>query len=160
MLDVEGVTAVLSSAATTPVEPLTDEELSARVTALESARPLLDAACAHAAAELDARNVPDEVHGQRTGAWIATETRTPHGNAKRRVHVARRLRDEFPELDAALSEGRVSWWHCDTFCRAANPRIAHAMALLLPELIRMAEWAPFGPWCRELRPTVGRRGGP
>ena len=57
-----------------------------------------DAARAHAMAELDARSVTDTEFGLRTGGFIAYRTHTPTKTAKRRVHVSRRLRDEFPAL--------------------------------------------------------------
>lgn len=140
----------LADAARDDVGVLSDDDLLGRVLELERVSVILDAARAHALAELDARNVCDEHLGLRTGAWVANSTRTPHPKAKRRVGVARRVRDEFPLLDAALVAGRVTWFHCEAVCDAANPRIAAMLAALLPELIDLAETMGFGPWHREL----------
>jgi hypothetical protein len=139
-----------------PVRRLSDEDLCARVLRLESIAGRLDAARARAQAELHQRNVTDSDEGMRTGAWIARETRTPPVAARRRVGVSVRLVDEFPALFDALVGGRVSWWHVDAFCRAANERIAHLLAVLIPQLVDLAETMPFGPWCRELRRVAAR----
>jgi len=135
---------------------LGDAALRSFVVGLEKVSSRLDAARAMAVAELDERGQTDEWDGLRTGEWVARETRTPVGQAKRRVTVSRRLVDEFPGLLHAIADGHLSWFHADAFCRAANPRIAGLMALLVGEFVALARGMPFGPWCRELQRAVAR----
>src|SRR5690349_14202010 len=73
---------------------LEDAALRSFVVSLEVESSRMDAARAMAIAQLDQRAHTDEWDGMRTGAWIARETRTPVGAAKRRVTVSRRLVDE------------------------------------------------------------------
>jgi len=127
------------------------DELTAVVLGLELVQSRLDAARAHATAELDDRSVTETDWGLRTGGFIAHKTHTPTRAAKRRVHVSRRLRDEFPVLDQALADGRVSWAHVDMFCHQANPRITDLLTFLIPDLINLAADIPFLGWATELR---------
>src|SRR5215218_9490977 len=136
--------------------PLSDEQVARRALVLEQAQCALDAARASTHGLLDARGHTDEWDGMRTGEWLARETHTPVGQAKRRVTVSRRLIDEYPALLAAIADGRISWFHADAFCRAATPRIAELMALLVPEFVALARGMRFEPWCKELCRAAAR----
>ena len=154
---VDEVDTIVSAAAhASDLSTLDDDELTAVVLGFETAQAKFDAARAHALAEFDARSVTDTEWGLRTGGFIASRTHTPTRSAKRRVHVARRLRDEFPLLDQALADGKLRWEHIDMFCHHANPRVAEMLGFLLPELIELAADLPFSGWASELRRIVER----
>lgn len=89
--------------------------------------------------------------GHRVPQWLAAATRVSGAAARRRVRAADRLVAEFPDLLDALDAELVGWNHVEAFCRAANPRIAGALAELLPQLIDLAQAASFDRWCAELR---------
>src|SRR6478735_1755497 len=120
------------------VRGLEDAALRSFVVGVERLSARMDAVRGRSIAELDERGHTDEWDGLRTGEWIARETHTPTGVAKRRVTVSRRLADEFPVLLRAIADGHLTWFHADAFCQAANPRIAELMAILVPEFVDLA----------------------
>src|ERR1700710_1040475 len=113
-------TIVSAVAHATDLSELDDDTLTSVTLGLETVQSKLDAASANTTAELDARSVTDTDWGLRTGGFIASRPHTPTQTAKRRVHVARRLRDEFPVLRDALADGLLTWAHADLFCHQAN----------------------------------------
>lgn len=89
--------------------------------------------------------------GHRVPQWLAAATQLSRGAAAKRVRVAERLHGHFPDLLAALNDGRLGWNHAEVFVRAANPRIRASMAELIPHLIDLAAVASFDRWCQEVR---------
>ncbi len=133
-----------------------DDTLLALAGSLERSRRVLEATSLHVLAELEARGLTDERVGLRTGQWLAHETREPIGRARQRVEFAGRLRTEFPAIDRALSEGRISWAHVRVLCNTAVPRIAKQFTAHLPRLIGLAEELAFSPWQQEVRRVAAR----
>ena len=128
----------------------TDDQLLAVATTIESARRHLDAAALHALAELDVRGVTDAQEGLVTGSWLANEAQLPTGTSKARVKLALKLRVSLPEVDQALSAGRISVEHARALADAANPRILDDFALLVGNLIDAAGRLGFDRWKREV----------
>ena len=116
---------------------------------VERARQLLDATCAHALAELDDRDGLDKAMGISTSRWLAREAGLPSGVARQRLAVARKLRDQLPEVDEALVDGRISWDHARVIADAVNERNIGLMKPLLGEVIESAESTLFGRWRRD-----------
>jgi hypothetical protein len=131
------------------VRSMSDDELLTGIGAIERTRRQLDAAEAHALAELQTRGVTDDRRGLRTGQWVALETHDPIPRAVRRVSLSVRLRDEFPIIDQALVDGRICWVHAQVLVGACNERIIKNYTLKLPRLIGLVEEQAFTPWQRE-----------
>lgn len=116
---------------------------------LERTRQLLDATSAHALAELDGRDGIDKAMGISTSRWLAREAGLPAGVARQRLAVARTLRDQLPEVDDALVEGRISWDHARVIAEAVNDRNIELMKPLIGDVIDSAEHTTFGRWRRD-----------
>ena len=140
----------LTGAAARDLSTASDDELLAVALGLETARRHLDATALHALAELDVRRVTDTKEGLITGSWLANEAQLPTGASRARVKLALKLRVSLPEVDAALSEGRISFEHARVLADAANPRILDAFALIVDNLIDAASGLSFDRWKREV----------
>src|ERR1700712_2394010 len=141
-------------AARVEVKGMSDDEVLAGIGALERSRRQLDAAEAHVLAEAETRGITNDRRGLRTGAWVAFETHESIPAAGRRGALSVRLRDEFPLVDTALTDGRISWTHAGVLVRWSNPRITNAYQAKLPMLIGLATELAFDPWCKAVRQTA------
>jgi len=125
------------------------QELHDLVLEVERARQLLDATCAHALAELDDRDGLDKALGISTSRWYSREAGIPPGVARQRLAVAKKLRDQLPEVDDALVEGRLSWDHARVIADAVNDRNRETMRPMLGDVIDAAGTTTFGRWRRD-----------
>ncbi|MHB1137717.1 MAG: HNH endonuclease signature motif containing protein [Microthrixaceae bacterium] len=125
------------------------EVLAALIAGLERSRTALDATGGHLLVELDdARGLVD-LSGLTTSKWLAREAGLPAGVARQRLAVARRLRDELPEVDQALSDGRISFDHARVIADAVNDRNIDVMRPLLGQVMDDAGATVFGRWRSE-----------
>ena len=127
------------------------ETLHDLVLDLERARTQLDATCAHALVELDDHDGLDKAIGISTSRWLAREAGLPAGVARQRLAVARKLRDQLPEVDEALVAGRISWDHARVIADAVNERNVDLLLPLLGDVLESAECTVFGRWRRDTR---------
>jgi hypothetical protein len=140
----------LSAAARLDPGGLDDVTLRRVVLGLERSRRCLDAAEAHLLAELHHRDSTDRRDGLRTSRWLAREARLPAGAARQRVRTATRLRDVLPEVDDALTDGRIGFDHARVLAEATNERNAEAMAAASAALCDLAASSAFGRWRRDV----------
>ena len=134
--------------ATVPRSECCDDELCQAALVLVSARAALDAVELHVLAELDARQVCDREFGLSTASWVGDKAHVARGGVATRVRVATKLRAHLGEVDAALSEGRISFDHAKTLADTANPRILDRVVGHQAELLQPAEHLPFTVWRR------------
>ena len=125
------------------------------ILALEQARTALDATCGHALVELDDQRAPLNAMGMPTSKWLAREAGLPPGVAKQRLAMARKLRDELPELDDALVAGQVSFEQARVIADAVNERNITVMRPLLGQIIDDAATTTFHRWRRDTQ-ALGR----
>ena len=85
-----------------------------------------------------------------TGSWLANQAQLPTAASKARVKLAMKLRVSLPEVDAALTEGRISFEHARVLADAANPRILDDFAVVVGHLIDSASRLSFDRWKREV----------
>ncbi len=127
------------------------EDLADAVLALEKLRRGLDNLSLTLLGELHARGTTDEVHGMRTGPWLAREAGLPRGSAQSRVRIATKLRTRFQAITKALDEGRIGYHHAETLIGACNDRIEDQWEAALGELIDDATQRPFNHWRNHVR---------
>ncbi|MEZ5383683.1 MAG: DUF222 domain-containing protein [Microthrixaceae bacterium] len=130
---------------------LGDEELLDAAVGLAAVQRRLDAAEAHLLGELEARDVPDRVHGHRTSGWLAAATGLPAAHTKSRVRTANALRQHFGLFAEALGEGRVGWAYCRALQNASNDRILPGLVELQEYLLSRVPGRRFERWAAELR---------
>ncbi|MPY93945.1 MAG: DUF222 domain-containing protein [Acidimicrobiia bacterium] len=126
---------------------LSDGELSEALVGLEAERARLDAAEARLVAMWDARKAW-AVDGARSGAaWLAWRCRLPRAEARRRVRLARWVRDA-PVVERAWREGEVSAAHVALLARACTARTAEAFARDEKVLVDAARQLRFGEFAK------------
>lgn len=150
MFDVAQLTERGHSLAVVDVRRCSDDELFDGVRGLAALRSLVEAAEAHALAELDTRGATDRVHGSRTVAWAAAETGQNRGSIHSRLKVGRALRHPFDLVDDAVCDGRLSFDHAKALVDVANPRCAAGLAAAQDQIIDLAEGATFAAWKRDV----------
>jgi len=123
--------------------------LTAATLQLEATRRMLEAAEAHLLVELDDVRAVDRGLGLTTSRWLAREAGVPSGVARQRLAVARKLRDELPEVDAAWTDGRIGFDHARVLAEAVNTRNVELMRPLLGDLIESAASTVFHRWRRD-----------
>ena len=128
------------------VSAASDEALCAAAVELEAVRAVVDAAQLHVLGELEARGVCDREVGLGTASWLAERTHANRSAAATRVRLATKLRAGLDAVDAALSDGRITFDHARVLADAANPRIADQVADHQHELVDHAQRAPFAIW--------------
>jgi hypothetical protein len=133
------------------VTSLTDDELVAEIRDLVGQRRRLDAREARVVAELDARGTCDRTFGLSTSGWLAKEAALPHGVARSRVNVARKLRRTFHDTADALERGDISWEQARVITDAANPRIEADLATIESELLDAAHGVGVDRWRQEVQ---------
>ena len=116
---------------------------------LEATRRMLDAAEAHLLVELDDLKAVDRGLGLTTSRWLAREAGVPSGVARQRLAVARKLREELPEVDAAWTDGRIGFDHARVLAEAINDRNVALMRPMLGELIDAVTSTVFHRWRRD-----------
>lgn len=129
----------------TDASELAPEDLRDLVGAVEEVRRLLDAAQAHLLVELDRTGVTEVRSGLSTSKWLARCAALPVGAARQRLTVARRLA-VLPQVDAALSEGRIGFDHARVLAEVINDRNVDAISPVLDDLIAAAPGTVFGRW--------------
>ena len=127
-----------------------DDELVAAVKSLEASRAMLEAAEAHVLGELDVRDVCGREFGSTLVNWLAHETKGDRGAIAARVKVAAALRWPLSEVDAALSDGRISFEHARVLVRAGNERVIDELADVQGEWLAGAGELPFKVWKHQL----------
>jgi hypothetical protein len=128
-----------------------DDDLVARVVAIERRRTQLDAEEAAVLAELEARDTCDRAFGLSTAGWLAREAGLPASVARARVTVARELRRALPLVADAMASGRIGWEHARVLAEMANPRIVDIVAANQLMLIALADRCRFEQWRAEVR---------
>ena len=123
--------------------------LSSATLQVEGARRALEAAEAHLLVELDDLKAVDRGLGLTTSRWLAREAGVPSGVARQRLAVARKLRDELPEVDAAWTDGSIGFDHARVLAEAINERNVEMMRPLLGDLIDATTSTVFHRWRRD-----------
>jgi hypothetical protein len=144
----DGAASLAELAASDPTE-LSDESLVTMAATLERARRFLDASSAHALAELHRRDATDRLLGVRTSTWLAREAGIGLGAARRRVRVACAVVEALPEVDQALTNGRIGVQHAEVMAEATNERNGPAMAGAAGERCAAAATTTFAHWRRD-----------
>ena len=134
---------------------LSDAALCEAVAELATLRRYVDATEAHVLVELADRGTTDRAFGLQTGSWVARRSGVSVGSARVRVTVAQKLLTHFPVIDAALTEGRISWERAKVICDAANPRIIDALAELQQRLLDLSRGATFRRFARDVEMLAG-----
>lgn len=142
-----------AKAAHTDTRGVADADLISRVRDLEAARRALDAAAAHAVAELDLRGTTDRHTGLRTTSWLgfAHGLATPTAGAL--VSCGAFLRAH-PVIDAALTDGHLSLDHVRLLARLTTPRVAEFVADAQERLVQLAGSVRYERWARDVRALV------
>ena len=138
-------------AAAVPVALLDGPALRALTLQLERVRSAVDAAEAHALAELDRRRHTDIRLGATTSKWLAQHANLPAGVARARLSLANRLATDLAVVDEALVDGRIGVDHARVFAGAVNERNLDAMADAIPDLIDAASAMVFDRWKDHVR---------
>ena len=73
------------------------------------------------------------------------------GRSPARVNLATKLRFPLDQVDAALSEGRITVEHARALVRAGNPRVLDELAETQGDWVAAAQDRPFRVWVHELR---------
>ena len=133
-------------ASAVPVGSLDGPELRALTLQLERVRSAVDAAEAHALAELDRRRHTDIRLGATTSKWLAQHANLPAGVARARLSLANRLATDLAVVDEALVGGRIGVDHARVFAGAVNERNLDAMSDAIPDLIDAASAMVFDRW--------------
>jgi hypothetical protein len=84
---------------------MADDEIVKRVRVLIVLRRRIDAEEARLLGELESRGTCDRDFGLSTSNWLAMEAALPHGVARSRVNVAKKLRRSLHETSDALGRG-------------------------------------------------------
>ena len=141
----------LQVAAAVPVASLDGPALRGLTLQLERARSAVDAAEAHALAELERRRHTDIRLGATTSKWLAQHANLPAGVARARLSLANRLASDLTVVDEALVEGRIGVDHARVFAGAINERNLDAMTDAIPDLISAASAMVFDTWKHHVR---------
>ncbi len=141
----------LAVASAVPVGSLDGPALRGLTLQLERARSAVDAAEAHALAELDRRRHTDIRLGATTSKWLAQHANLPAGVARARLSLANRLANDLTVVDEALVEGRIGVDHARVFAGAINERNLEAMSELIPDLVDAASAMVFDRWKDHVR---------
>ena len=141
----------LQVASAVPVGSLDGPALRGLTLQLERARASIDAAEAHALAELDRRRHTDIRLGATTSKWLAQHANLPAGVARARLSLANRLATDLTVVDEALADGRIGVDHARVFAGAVNERNLDAMADVIPDLISAASAMVFDRWKDHVR---------
>ncbi len=128
----------------------TDAELQTGVLTLEAAQTALAAAEAALLAELDGRGTTELEHALPTGTWLAREAHLPPRVARGKVRTAVKLRRCLPGVADAMIDGHISEHHAAVLAIAANPRIAAAFSVIVPQLVDAAAGTIFDVWRRDV----------
>ncbi len=149
MFEADELAASSRRAAHVDVAVASDDELCAAAITFERARASLDAAEAHVLAELEQRGVCDRDIGLGTASWLADRAHAARPTIAARLRLGLDLR-RLPAVDAALTEGELTFDHARALGAAANPRIADDIAACQDQLIDLARQAPYAVWRRDL----------
>ncbi len=142
---------VLEVASAVPVGSLDGPALRGLTLQLERVRSAVDAAEAHAVAELDRRRHTDIRLRATTSKWLAQHANLPAGVARARLSLANRLATDLAVVDEALVDGRIGVDHARVFAGAVNERNLDAMAELIPDLVDAASAMEFDRWKDHVR---------
>ncbi len=113
---------------------------------LEVARSLLESTSGRVDALLDSRRSTVVETGLKTAAWLAQEPRQAVAGCRRRLRVARRLRNDFTRVETAVAQGRLSWDHAEVIERVSNRRIRAQLIEIQDSLIESADGVVFEHW--------------
>lgn len=127
-------------------EELAPEDLRDLTLQLERLRRFTDAAEAHTVAQLDDLRITDLRCGHATSKWLADRGGLPLGVARGRLTVAKQLARQLPDVDRALSEGRIGFDHARVLAEVVNDRNVEAMTPLLDDLIEASGGTVFADW--------------
>ena len=144
--DTSTVEEVLRDLAHSDARRCSEDERLAAVVAMERIGSLVEVVKAHLLADLDADVVTDARFGQRTATWVAAQTGAARGRIAGTLRVGRALRSHFDEIDAAVSDGTLTFDHAKTLVDTSNPRTREALAAAQSEIISLAEGATFEAW--------------
>ena len=129
---------------------LSDAELGELLVSLRRLENRLEAAATRHTGSWDARRAW-AADGARTGAsWLAYRTRMPHGTARRRVRLARQLREGPAVVGEAWSAGDIDVAHVAALGRARSERAAAAFDRDAELLVDQACRFRFDDFCRVL----------
>jgi hypothetical protein len=136
---------------TRSVAGMADDEIVERVRVLIARRRRIDAEEARLLGELESRATCDRDFGLSTSSWLAMEAGLPHGVARSRVNVARKLMRSLHETSDALARGDISWEQARVLADAANPRIETDLAIIEGELLAAGDGVGVDRWRQEVQ---------
>jgi len=122
---------------------LSDENLICTVKADQRLMPLAAGVSGHLGHDLASRREALVDLGLTVDQLFASELHEDRKAIRSRLNTTEIINRYYPDLDAALVEGRVSWSHCETFVTASNPRIHVELAEFQTLLIELAEATNF-----------------
>ncbi len=128
-----------------------DGALLDSVIQIEQIRRCIDSISVSLLGEVHSRGCTDEIHGMRTGSWLARETGQSRGSANARVKLASTLRRRFSGVSAALNDGRIGYQHAEVLISAANPRIVDDWERVIDDLIEASFNATFNSWRNQVK---------
>ncbi len=130
---------------------LSEDELMRAAGCMERARSTLEIGSAHMAVDLDLRGSTLANHGLRTDQFLANSPSQDRQDCRIRIRTAKGLRRDFPLIDEAIVQGRLSWSHGVTLVSVSNRRIVADLIELQEPLIELAQHLVFDRWRNELR---------
>jgi hypothetical protein len=133
------------------IEALDARELAARLGDVERAIRRLEAVAVSMVAAADRREVFREDGHVSVRGWVKATIRTSDGEVTHRVRAAR-LCAALPVCHDELASGRLGVAQVRELARArANPRCGDQLALVVDELVHVAETHPFEVFVRAVR---------
>lgn len=133
---------------------VTDDDLLESVASIEQLRRSLDSFSVALVGELHSRGTTDEVHGMRTGSWLAHEAGLASGAANAHVNLSKTLRIRLADVRAALDSGEIGYQHTKVLTDAAIPRIIDEFEKMVPHLLSLVPLMSFNRWKREVAGVV------
>ncbi|WP_230858961.1 HNH endonuclease signature motif containing protein [Actinoplanes aureus] len=113
------LTSVAAEAAAASMWPLSEEELLTFIDRVHTAQQMLHAAMLHAVREVEGRAIPAKHQATSPQVWLRGRLRIGIGSALRMLAQARLL-DTVPELDAAVTAGRINAEQLDSIVKAVG----------------------------------------
>jgi hypothetical protein len=117
------LTAAIDELAAVDAGALGDDELGALLVELRRLENRLDHEATRLTGAWDARKAWAADRARTGASWLAHRTRMPHATARRRVRLARCVRD-ISGADAAWAAGEVESAHVSALASACTPRTA------------------------------------
>ncbi len=160
----ESLRAALDEPAGVDAAGLGDEDLGALLVELRGLENRLDHEATRLTGAWDGRKAWAADRARTGASWLAHRTHMPHATARRRVRLARCVRD-MPGADAAWAAGDIESAHVSCLASARTPRAVETYArdegLLVDEArtLRFDDFARVAAYWTQLADPGRRRAG-